>query len=122
MNRWLSAAVKLAVGLSLTITSHIPPLLLAANTAVAIIRLTERSHSWSSAHDWKSCTPKGVAGSNPALSAFFLSYGYERARGACGFMLPGSRLKGETLSALEFDWKAKSSGRRPPSSTRAAVA
>ncbi len=28
----------------------------------------ERSHSWSSAHDWKSCTPKGVAGSNPALS------------------------------------------------------
>ena len=24
---------------------------------------------WPSAHDWKSCIPQGVAGSNPALSA-----------------------------------------------------
>ncbi len=24
---------------------------------------------WSKVHDWKSCVPKGTAGSNPALSA-----------------------------------------------------
>ena len=26
---------------------------------------------WSKVHDWKSCVPKGTAGSNPALSAIY---------------------------------------------------
>ena len=29
----------------------------------------ESSHSWSSAHAWKACIPKGIKGSNPLLSA-----------------------------------------------------
>jgi hypothetical protein len=30
----------------------------------------EKSRSWSSAHDWKSCIPqKGIEGSNPSFSA-----------------------------------------------------
>lgn len=29
----------------------------------------ESSHSWSSAHAWKACMPKGIEGSNPSLSA-----------------------------------------------------
>jgi hypothetical protein len=31
----------------------------------------ERSHSWSSALAWKASIPKGIAGSNPVLSANF---------------------------------------------------
>ena len=32
--------------------------------------LMEKSRSWPSAHDWKSCIPqKGIEGSNPSFSA-----------------------------------------------------
>ena len=37
-------------------------------TAIAVD--TEKSRSWPSAHDWKSCIPqKGIEGSNPSFSA-----------------------------------------------------
>ena len=33
-------------------------------------RAMEKSRSWPSAHDWKSCIPqKGIEGSNPSFSA-----------------------------------------------------
>ena len=33
-------------------------------------QLMEKSRSWPSAHDWKSCIPqKGIEGSNPSFSA-----------------------------------------------------
>ena len=37
-------------------------------TAIAVTM--EKSRSWPSAHDWKSCIPqKGIEGSNPSFSA-----------------------------------------------------
>ena len=34
----------------------------------------EKSRSWPSAHDWKSCIPqKGIEGSNPSFSAIALT-------------------------------------------------
>ena len=34
------------------------------------VRRMEKSRSWPSAHDWKSCIPqKGIEGSNPSFSA-----------------------------------------------------
>ena len=37
--------------------------------SVIISAHAERSHSWPSALAWKASIPKGIAGSNPALSA-----------------------------------------------------
>ena len=40
------------------------------------VRRMEKSRSWPSAHDWKSCIPqKGIEGSNPSFSAKIESSG-----------------------------------------------
>ena len=39
-------------------------------TTEFLSKYVEKSRSWSSAHDWKSCMPhKGIKGSNPFFSA-----------------------------------------------------
>ncbi len=45
-------------------------------------KYVEKSRSWSSAHDWKSCMPhKGIKGSNPFFSAIKgSSFVYQRQK------------------------------------------
>ena len=51
----------------------------------------ERSHSWSSAEDWKSSGPKAHQGSNPCLSASILRAAVPK--GSCGVFFLTKRIR-----------------------------